>query len=100
MKDLCVLSHRPGAVLRAFLLQWAPDIKYDARAICAMNHQEIVMNKDQVKGRVKAAAGTVKEVAGKIVGSARLQVKGNLQKAAGSIQARYGDLKNACKKSY
>ncbi|MDP9011002.1 MAG: CsbD family protein [Pseudomonadota bacterium] len=52
------------------------------------------MNKDQVEGRAKEAAGKVQEVAGKAVGSTTQQVKGAMNKAAGTAQAKYGDVKN------
>jgi uncharacterized protein YjbJ (UPF0337 family) len=51
------------------------------------------MNKDQVKGRVKEAKGTIKEVAGKTVGNKDLENEGEFQKIAGKVQAGYGDLK-------
>jgi uncharacterized protein YjbJ (UPF0337 family) len=55
------------------------------------------INKDQVEGRVKEAAGKVQEVAGKTVGSTTQQVKGEVNKAAGAAQAKYGDVKNDIK---
>jgi uncharacterized protein YjbJ (UPF0337 family) len=57
------------------------------------------INKDQVEGRVKEAAGKVQEVAGKTVGSTTQQVKGEVNKAAGAAQAKYGDVKNDMKKN-
>ena len=57
------------------------------------------MNKDQVKGRIKEAKGTVKEVAGKTVGNESLELKGKIQKTVGKVQAGYGDLKDDLKKS-
>jgi uncharacterized protein YjbJ (UPF0337 family) len=56
------------------------------------------MNKDQVKGRVREAEGTVKEVAGKVTGKDSLEQKGRLQIATGKTQAVYGDIKNNMKK--
>jgi uncharacterized protein YjbJ (UPF0337 family) len=56
------------------------------------------MNKDQVKGRVEEAKGTVKETAGKVTGKESLEQKGKLQKAAGKVQAGYGDIKHDIKK--
>ncbi len=56
------------------------------------------MNKDQVKGRVEEAKGTVKETAGKVTGKEDLELKGKLQKAAGKVQAGYGDIKKNIKK--
>jgi uncharacterized protein YjbJ (UPF0337 family) len=51
------------------------------------------INKDQVEGRVKEAAGKVQEVAGKTVGNTTQQVKGNINKNVGAAQAKFGDLK-------
>jgi uncharacterized protein YjbJ (UPF0337 family) len=52
------------------------------------------INKDQVEGRAKEAAGKVQEVAGKAVGNTTQQVKGVVNKAAGAAQAKYGDIKS------
>jgi uncharacterized protein YjbJ (UPF0337 family) len=57
------------------------------------------MNKDQVEGRAKEAAGKVQEVAGKVVGSANQQVKGNINKNVGAAQAKFGDVKRDIKDS-
>jgi uncharacterized protein YjbJ (UPF0337 family) len=38
--------------------------------------EEIVMNKDRVKGRIKEAEGKVKEVTGKVVGNQEARRKG------------------------
>ena len=57
------------------------------------------MNKDQIKGRTREAAGKVKEVAGKITGNKTLEQKGRLEKTAGKIQAGYGDVKHDLKKA-
>ena len=55
------------------------------------------MNKDQVKGRVNEAEGTIKEVAGKLVGNERLEMKGKVQKVLGEAQAKFGDVKKDLK---
>jgi uncharacterized protein YjbJ (UPF0337 family) len=57
------------------------------------------VNKDQVKGRVAKAKGTVKEIAGKAVGNKELETKGKVQKAFGNARAGYGDLKSDIKKA-
>jgi uncharacterized protein YjbJ (UPF0337 family) len=57
------------------------------------------MNKDQVEGRAKEAAGKVREVAGKVVGNTNQQVKGNINKNVGAAQAKYGDVKSNIKDS-
>lgn len=60
------------------------------------------MNRDQVNGTVKNAAGKVQEESGKLVGSPEQQrkgihkqIEGNLQKAVGNLE---GSLKDASKK--
>lgn len=55
------------------------------------------MNKDQVKGRIKEAQGSVKEVTGKIVGNKELEQKGKIEKSIGKVQAGYGDIKEDIK---
>ncbi|MDQ2927514.1 MAG: CsbD family protein [Caldimonas sp.] len=55
------------------------------------------MNKDQVKGRVEEAKGSVKETTGKVVGNDNLRDKGIVDKAAGKVQAGYGDAKEKLK---
>ena len=57
----------------------------------------ISINKDQVKGRVEQAKGSIKETAGKVVGNEKLQAEGKLDKATGKTQATYGDLKEDVK---
>ncbi len=51
------------------------------------------INKDQVQGRIKEAAGKVQESTGKAMGSGRQQIKGNIKKNTGAAQARFGDAK-------
>lgn len=55
------------------------------------------MNKDQVKGRVEQAKGSVKETTGKAVGDKDLQAEGTVDKTAGKAQATYGDAKDKVK---
>lgn len=55
------------------------------------------INKDQVEGRAKEAAGKVQEVAGKAVGNTKQEVKGTINKTAGAAQAKYGDVKSDLK---
>jgi uncharacterized protein YjbJ (UPF0337 family) len=55
------------------------------------------MSKDQVKGRIEEAKGTVKEVVGKILDDKDLEVEGNVQKNVGKVQAGFGDLKEDVK---
>jgi uncharacterized protein YjbJ (UPF0337 family) len=55
------------------------------------------INKDQIKGRVEEAKGTVKEAAGKLVGNETVEAKGNIQKDLGKFQAAFGDVKKDIK---
>ena len=56
------------------------------------------INKDQVEGRVKEAAGKTEEATGKVVGNKSMQTKGIARKLAGTVQATYGDAKEDVKK--
>lgn len=55
------------------------------------------MNKDQVKGAVKDAAGKVQEKAGQMVGSDAQQAKGLKKQVEGKVQKGLGDVKEAVK---
>ena len=55
------------------------------------------MNKDQVKGAIKDAAGKVQEKAGEAVGSTEQQDKGLVKQAEGKVQKAYGDVKEVLK---
>ena len=70
--------------------------------ISAPRRSEALMgiNKDQVEGRVKEAAGKVQEVAGRTVGSPTQEAKGVLNKTAGAAQAKLGDAKKVVKDSF
>jgi len=57
-----------------------------------------IMNKDQVKGAVKEAAGKVQQKTGEMTGSASQQVKGVAKQVEGKAQKAYGDAKDAMKK--
>lgn len=61
------------------------------------NHWRFAMNKDQVKGAVKDAAGKVQQKTGEAVGSTEHQVKGLAKQAEGKAQKSFGDAKEALK---
>jgi uncharacterized protein YjbJ (UPF0337 family) len=52
------------------------------------------MNKDQIKGSAKEAAGKVQKNVGKATGSTGHQVKGTAKEIAGKAQKAYGDGRN------
>jgi uncharacterized protein YjbJ (UPF0337 family) len=52
------------------------------------------MNKDQVKGSVKQAAGKVQQKTGEVIGSEKQQAKGVAKQVEGKIQKGIGDLKD------
>lgn len=56
------------------------------------------INKDQVKGRIAEAKGSVKESAGRVAGDAKLEARGNTQKNLGKVRSKYGDVKRDMKK--
>lgn len=55
------------------------------------------MNKDQVKGAVKDAAGKVQSKAGELTGNTEQQVKGMARQAEGKAQKNVGDAKEVVK---
>ena len=55
------------------------------------------MNKDQVKGAAKEAAGKVQQKTGQILGSSKQEAKGLETKLEGKAQKRVGDAKEALK---
>ncbi|GAA0764961.1 CsbD family protein [Ideonella azotifigens] len=55
------------------------------------------MNKDQVQGRVEDVKGKIKEAAGKAVGNDRLKNEGRVDQVAGKTQATVGDAKEKVK---
>lgn len=56
------------------------------------------MNKDQLKGAVKDAAGKVQQKAGEMTGSKEQQMKGVEKQAEGKTQKVVGDVKDAAQK--
>lgn len=58
---------------------------------------EITMNKDQVKGAIKEAAGKVQTKAGEALGSNKQQAKGMAKQAEGKAQKAVGNVKEAGK---
>ena len=52
------------------------------------------MNRDQVKGRMKEAAGKIQQKAGKASGSISQQAKGLAKQGAGKVQKNVGDARN------
>lgn len=57
------------------------------------------MNKDQVKGSARAAAGKLQKNVGKAAGSAEHQIKGAAKEVAGKAQKAYGDMKEDSRRS-
>lgn len=56
------------------------------------------MNKDQIKGAVKEAAGKVQQKAGELVDSPKTVAKGVAKQIEGKGQKALGDLKEAADK--
>jgi uncharacterized protein YjbJ (UPF0337 family) len=52
------------------------------------------MDKDRIKGSAQQAKGTVKEIAGKVTGDAKLESEGKADKVAGKVQNAIGGLKD------
>ena len=56
------------------------------------------MNRDQVKGRMKEAAGTIEQKAGKATGNRSAQAKGMLKRGVGKVQKSVGDSRDDAEK--
>jgi uncharacterized protein YjbJ (UPF0337 family) len=61
--------------------------------------EEIVMNEDQVKGKVKDVAGRVERQAGEWTGDPEKQVQGALKQAEGKLQNAWGNAQEDGKKA-
>jgi uncharacterized protein YjbJ (UPF0337 family) len=57
------------------------------------------MNKDQVKGAIKDAAGKIQRKVGEAVGNPKQQVKGAAKQAVGKTQKAAGDVEEAAKEA-
>jgi uncharacterized protein YjbJ (UPF0337 family) len=55
------------------------------------------MNKDQIKGGMKEAAGKVQKEFGRAVDSPKHQVEGGMKEVAGKTQKAVGDVKDDIK---
>lgn len=60
--------------------------------------KDFVMNKDQVKGAVKDAAGKVQSKTGEMTGNTDQQAKGMARQAEGKTQKKVGNAKEVVKK--
>jgi uncharacterized protein YjbJ (UPF0337 family) len=52
------------------------------------------MDKDRIKGSAQQAKGALKELAGKVIGDAKLESDGKSDKVAGKVQNAVGGLKD------
>jgi uncharacterized protein YjbJ (UPF0337 family) len=57
--------------------------------------KEATMNKDRLVGTAKEAKGTVKEMAGKVIGDTSLESTGKIDRLLGRIQRTFGGLRDA-----
>lgn len=57
------------------------------------------MNKHQVEGTAKEAAGKIQRKAGTAVSSRKHEIKGGAKELAGKAQRAYGDAKDRAEKS-
>jgi len=57
------------------------------------------MNKNRIIGSGKQIKGTVKEVVGKVLGDAKLQVDGKVEQAEGKTQNLVGTIEDTLKPS-
>ncbi|MGA3342953.1 MAG: CsbD family protein [Methylocella sp.] len=55
------------------------------------------MDKDRIEGSAKKIKGKIKEVAGKVLGDAKLESEGKADQEAGKVQNAVGGLKDYLK---
>ena len=55
------------------------------------------MDKDRIEGSEKGIIGKIKEVAGKVLGDAKLESEGKADQAAGKVQNAVGGVKDTLK---
>jgi len=55
------------------------------------------MDKDRVEGSAKGIIGKVKEVAGKVLGDAKVESEGKADQVAGKVQNAVGGVKDTLK---
>jgi uncharacterized protein YjbJ (UPF0337 family) len=58
---------------------------------------EQIVDKDRIEGSEKGIIGKIKEVAGKVLGDAKLESEGKADKAAGKVQNAVGGVKDTLK---
>jgi uncharacterized protein YjbJ (UPF0337 family) len=58
------------------------------------------MDKDRIEGAAKQAKGTIKDIAGKVTGDAKLQAEGKAEKAEGKAQNAVGGLKDKVREAF
>jgi uncharacterized protein YjbJ (UPF0337 family) len=56
-----------------------------------------MINKEQVKGKIKEAAGEVQKQVGKVTGNTEQQAKGQARELEGQAEKKLGDLKESVK---
>jgi uncharacterized protein YjbJ (UPF0337 family) len=64
-----------------------------------LSRRKGVMNKDQVKGKIKDVAGRIERQAGEWTGGEKKEVHGAMKQAEGKIQNAWGNVKDAGKKA-
>lgn len=57
------------------------------------------MNKDRIEGVAKQVKGSIKEVAGKVIGDSKLVADGKADQVAGKLQNTLGGIKDSLKES-
>jgi len=57
------------------------------------------MDKDRIAGSLKQAAGTVRQLVGKLLGDRKTEAEGNAQKGAGKVQNAVGGIKDTIRKT-
>src|SRR5262249_9181613 len=68
------------------------------RRVLIQSEKDSTMNKDQVKGGMKEAAGKAQKEFGKAVDSPKHTIEGGMKEAGGKVQKAAGDMKEDARK--
>ena len=61
--------------------------------------EEMIVDKEHVRGAADKAKGAVKDAAGKVTGDKQMQAEGKTDKAKGAAHQAVGDVKDAARRA-
>lgn len=74
-------------------------VKWQHTTFDVDHHEDHAMNKHQVKGAAKEAAGKVQRKTGTLLSNRKQEIKGTAAEVTGKAQRAYGNVKNDAQKA-